>query len=143
MFALAESTIWWVLAGIAVAAELFVGMFYLLMLAIGMAAGALAAHLGLDPVGQLVAAAIVGSGFVVGCYAVRRRMAAGRQSANRDINLDIGEHVVVEHWKPDGTAAVRYRGAQWTAVPAPGTVPATGVHRVRDLDGSHLIVEKI
>ncbi len=26
-------------------------------------------------------------------------------------------------WNPDGTATVRYRGAQWTVVPAPGTTP--------------------
>ena len=32
------STIWWVLAGITVAAELLIGSFYLLMLSLGMAA---------------------------------------------------------------------------------------------------------
>lgn len=142
MFDLADSTIWWVLAGLAVACELFVGMFYLLMLAVGLAAGALAAHLGLDFVGQLLAAAVIGSGTVTLCYLVRRKLALTRQQANRNVNLDIGERVQVESWNADGTASVRYRGAQWTAVPAPGTLQALGTHRVQDLDGNTLVIEK-
>ena len=41
---MAQSTIWWVLAGGFVAVELLSGTFYLLMLALGMAAAALAAQ---------------------------------------------------------------------------------------------------
>ena len=59
-----ESTIWWLLAGTAVAVELMTGTFYLLMLTVGLVAGALAAHLGLAPVGQMVVAAIIGGGAV-------------------------------------------------------------------------------
>ena len=44
--AMADSTVWWLLAGAAVAVELMTGTFYLLMLAIGLAAAALAAHAG-------------------------------------------------------------------------------------------------
>jgi membrane protein implicated in regulation of membrane protease activity len=36
------ATVWWVVAGLAVAAELATGTFYLLMLAVGLAAGAVA-----------------------------------------------------------------------------------------------------
>jgi len=42
------STGWWVLAGLMVLAELLSGTFYLLMMAVGAAAAALAAHAGLD-----------------------------------------------------------------------------------------------
>ena len=52
-----HSTLWWLMAGAAVVAELMTGTFYLLMLAIGLAAGALAAHLGMGMEAQLVAAA--------------------------------------------------------------------------------------
>jgi hypothetical protein len=38
---------------------------------------------------------------------------------------------------------VRYRGAQWTVVPRPGAAPATGEHRVVEVVGSRLIVDKI
>ena len=57
---MSDSTLWWLLAGSTVALELFTGTFYLLMLAVGMAAGALAAHAGLGLVGQLIVAAITG-----------------------------------------------------------------------------------
>ena len=55
-----ESTIWWLLAGGVVAAELLTGTFYLLMLAVGLAAAAIAAHLGLSTALQIVTAAVVG-----------------------------------------------------------------------------------
>ena len=41
------STVWWLITGGLVAAELATGTFYLLMLALGAAAAAVAAHLGL------------------------------------------------------------------------------------------------
>ncbi|MGE0499270.1 MAG: NfeD family protein [Ramlibacter sp.] len=141
---MAESTIWWLLTGAAVAVELLTGTFYLLMLAIGLAAAALAAHLGLTLTVQLLVAAAVGGGAVVAWHLLRNRQAAGpAPGANRDINLDVGESLHVDAWNPDGTASVRYRGANWTVIPVPGTVPGTGAHRVREVVGSRLVVEKI
>jgi membrane protein implicated in regulation of membrane protease activity len=61
-----DSTVWWLLTGTAVAVELATSSFYLLMLAIGLAAGAMAAHVGGAVPTQLVAAAIVGGGAVAG-----------------------------------------------------------------------------
>src|SRR5688500_16392511 len=61
---MAEPTVWWLLAGAAVAVELATGTFYLLMLALGMAAAAIAAHLGASIPLQLVTAAVVGGGAV-------------------------------------------------------------------------------
>ena len=61
---LSASTWWWIITGVAVAAELATGTFVLLMLAIGLAAGAIAAHLGLGVTGQLVTAAVVGAAAV-------------------------------------------------------------------------------
>ncbi|MBG9386978.1 NfeD family protein [Caenimonas aquaedulcis] len=140
---MAESTIWWLLAGTAVAVELLTGTFYLLMLAIGLAAAALAAHAGAGTSVQLVVAAVVGGGAVTAWHLLRPRQPAGPASANRDVNMDVGETVQVDAWNPDGTASVRYRGANWTVVPfAPGTA-ATGAHRVREVVGSRLVVEKI
>ncbi|AEG93041.1 NfeD family protein [Ramlibacter tataouinensis] len=138
------STVWWLLAGAAVAVELVTGTFYLLMLAIGLAAGALAAHAGGALAAQLVAAALVGGGAVAAWHVARGRRPEGpTAAANRDINLDIGETVQVDAWQADGTAAVRYRGATWTALPAGGLPGATGPHRVKEVVGNRLIVEKI
>ena len=141
---MAESTVWWLLAGAAVAVELVTGTFYLLMLAIGLAAGAIAAHAGAAIALQLVIAAVVGGGAVTAWHLLRgRRPADLPASANPDVNLDVGETVVVDTWLPDGTAHVRYRGATWTVAHAPGAVPSAGAHRVREVVGSRLIVEKI
>ena len=55
-----ESTIWWLIAGSLVGVELLTGTFYLLMLAIGASAGAIAAHAQLSFSTQLIAGAVVG-----------------------------------------------------------------------------------
>ena len=143
MESLSPSTVWWLLAGAAVAVELVTGTFYLLMLAIGLAAGALAAHGGASMPTQLVVAALVGGGAVGGWHVARGRRPAGLPpQANPDVNLDVGETVLVEAWQPDGTALVRYRGATWTVTHPPGTSPSTGLHRVREVVGNRLVVEK-
>lgn len=141
---MAESTIWWLLTGAAVVVELTTGTFYLLMLAIGLAAAALAAQFGAGTVAQLLVAAVVGGGAVVSWYFVRgQRAAASSANANPDVNLDIGETVTVESWSPDGTATVKYRGASWTVVHRPGSTPTSGPHRVAEVVGSRLLVDKI
>lgn len=141
---MAESTVWWLLAGGAVALELATGTFYLLMLAVGLVAGALAAHAGLGLPGQLIAAAVVGTGAVGGWHVLRGRRPPGPPAnADPNVNLDVGETVHVTQWLPDGTAQVRYRGAQWTVALPPGAAPSTGAHRVREVVGNRLIVEKL
>lgn len=139
---MADSTLWWLLAGTAVAVELLTGTFYLLMLAIGLAAGALAAHAGASVAAQLVVSALVGGGAVAAWHLVRRRSGAGT-AGNNNIDFDAGESVHVDAWTADHTASVRYRGAVWTAVPAGGAPQGTGLHRVAAVDGSRLVVEKI
>ena len=139
-----ESTIWWLLTGTAVAVELLTGTFYLLMLAIGLAAGALAAHAGAATTVQLVTAALVGGGAVGAWHLKRGRLPRGpAASANRDVNLDVGETLHVDAWNPDGTASVKYRGANWTVVAAEGEPQAAGAYRVREVIGNRLVVEKI
>ena len=137
---MADSTLWWLLAGGAVVAELLTGTFYLLMLALGMAAGALAAHAGVGFTSQLVAVALVGGGAVVAWHFLRRR---GARPANTNMDLDAGEAVHVDAWTADHTATVRYRGTVWTAVPTGGVPTGTGAHRVREVSGNRLVVEKI
>ena len=140
-----ESTIWWILAGVAVAVELVTGTFYLLMIAVGLTAGAMAAYLGLGTVTQLLVAAAVGGGSVLAWTWYRGKVPAPlRASANRDVNIDIGETVQVDSWNADGTATVRFRGANWTAIlddNAPAGV--SGGYRIREMIGNRLVIEKI
>ncbi len=141
---MADSTLWWLAAGILVAAELTTGTFYLLMLAAGLAAGALAAHGGLSATAQVMVAALVGGGAVLAWHLLRPRPQAGQDiRTNPDVNLDIGETVQVSAWLPDGSTQVRYRGAQWQAVPSAGSAPAPGAHRIVEVRGSQLVLEKI
>ena len=141
---MAESTIWWIIAGAIVAAELVTGTFYLLMLAIGMAAAAIAAHLGAGMTVQLLVAAAIGGGAVVGWHFVRgKRPAEPPAGSNRDVNMDVGETVNVAAWNADGTSTVKYRGAQWTVVQRGGSSPQTGPHRVVEVVGNRLVVQKI
>ena len=141
---MADSTVWWTAAGIAVAVELATGTFYLLMLALGFAAGALAAHSGAGAASQFLIAAAIGGGAVTALHLQRRRSPpAAAAQANADVNPDIGEMVEVEAWQPNGTAIVRYRGAAWTVVAPPGSAHAPGTHRVREVVGNKLVVEKI
>lgn len=138
---LSAATLWWVAAGIAVAAELATGTFYLLMIALGLGAGAVAAHAGLSSTWQVVSAALVGAAATALWHWKR---ASHPQSAppelNRDVNLDIGERVQVEAWGSDGTARVNYRGTQWTARLAPGATRVAGEHRVTAVEGNWLVL---
>jgi len=140
---MAESTWWWLLTGALVAVELATGTFYLLMLAIGAAAGALAAHLGLPLTGQLVAAAVVGAAAVMGWHLhSRRRPGDPSVRSLRSVNLDVGEVLHIEQWNADGTATVKYRGASWTVIQRPGNAFVPGAYRVTELVGNRLLVEK-
>ena len=139
-----ESTVWWLATGALVVAELLTGTFYLLMVAVGFAAGALAAHLGLSTPLQIVTAAVVGAGLVVGLHQKKQpRPGDPSPRADRSVNLDVGETVLIEGWNADGTATVKYRGATWIAIHRPGVSPATGMHRVAELVGNRLLVDPL
>ncbi len=69
------STIWWLLTGVVIATELATGTIYLLMISVGLAAGAIAAHLGLDLPVQISCAAVVGMVSIFLGRRIRRRRA--------------------------------------------------------------------
>jgi len=137
-----ESTIWWLVAGAVVVTELVSGTFYLLMVAIGLVAAALAAHLGMPWALQMVTAAVVGGGAVMACYFLKKKRPGDPSSrADRSVNMDVGETIFIDSWNSDGTTSVKYRGAQWTAIHRAGVTPSTGMHRVAELVGNRLLVD--
>lgn len=143
---MADSTLWWLGSGLLVAAELLSGSFYLLMLALGLAAGALAAHLGLGATAQMILAALVGAVAVLGWHLLRRRRLAAQPGvqANPDVNPDIGQIVHIDAWDDDGMARIKYRGARWTASPPDfKNTGLPGHHRIVEVRGSQLLVERI
>lgn len=135
------ATLWWVLAGVLVIAELTTGTFYLLMLALGAAAGAIAAHLAAGATLQIVAAALIGGGATALWHWKRgSQPKAAPANANRDVNLDVGERIYVGAWDTDGSARVQYRGAQWTARYGGADAPAPGEHFIVAVEGNRLIL---
>jgi membrane protein implicated in regulation of membrane protease activity len=133
--------LWWLATGGLVAAELATGTFYLLMVALGCAAGALAAHAGLGSTGQVAAAALLGAAFTAAWHLKRARSPRSAPAeSNRDVMLDIGQTLQVDAWGVDGTARVPYRGTAWTVrFAGPGT-PAPGEHVIVAVQGNQLRV---
>ncbi|MBU6442035.1 MAG: NfeD family protein [Betaproteobacteria bacterium] len=133
---------WWIAAAVLVALELGSGSFYLLMLAVGAAAAALAAHLGLEPALQWSAAALVGLGAVAALYLLRRRQPRRSTQTNRDLNLDIGSVLEVERWDDNGNSRVRWRGTDWQARLGRGRA-LPGRFRIAAVDANTLVLDAL
>ena len=138
---MSQATFWWMAAGAAVAIELATGTFYLLMIALGLTSGALAAYAGLNGAVQIAVAAIIGSGATALWHWSRKRHPHSLPAREtRDVNIDIGEAVQVAEWSADRTARVTYRGTGWTARLQPGCAATPGAHRVIAVEGNWLVV---
>jgi membrane protein implicated in regulation of membrane protease activity len=135
-----DSTVWWLVTGLLVVAELMSGTFYLLMLAIGAVAAAGAAHLGAGLTPQLVSAALVG-GLAVVLW--RQKSLRRKAQSPTELHLDIGKTVQVDTWDAQGTSQVKHRGANWTAICPSASALAPGPHRIHAIEGNRLVLEKI
>ena len=137
---------WMLAAGLLVVMELFTTTLYLLMVAIGLAVGGVAALIGWGVEWQLLVAAVVA---LVATYLLRRSKFGRRTKvqAERDpnVNLDIGQSITVEQWQQDAgaagyTARVKYRGAMWDVELAPTANAGVGLFFIHEIRGSRLIV---
>jgi membrane protein implicated in regulation of membrane protease activity len=137
---MSNAAIWWVLTFLLVALELITGTLYALLVAIGFAVGAIAAHFGAGEPTQIACAAVACVAFVGGWYLrASRRPKAPASNAP----FDVGAQVTVAAWNEDRTAEVRYRGATWQVRPSTSAPTVEGLHRVVDVQGNVLIVEFI
>ena len=137
---MSEWMIWLAAAGVLVICELFAGTFYLLMVALGVAAGGIAAWCGAGMPVQTVTAAVIG----VLATVLLRRTKYGRRvkvdvARDPNVNLDIGQRIVVREWR-DGRARVMYRGAMWDVELVPGGAIGDGEYTIQAMLGSRLIV---
>ena len=131
---------WLVAAGVLVVLELFSGTFYLLMIAIGLGFGALAAIGGMSGAAQTIIAAVVGVAATGLLHRSRfGKPARGNAARDPNVNLDIGQHLRVEQWQ-GGQARVMYRGALWDVELGQGAQPQAGVFKIVEVQGSRLIV---
>jgi membrane protein implicated in regulation of membrane protease activity len=145
--------IWWIAALAMLIAELFTGTFYLLVIAVALAAGGLVAYLDASFAAQFVTAGAVG---FVGAMVLRKTRFGKTHSVDtaRDanVNIDIGNRVVVNGWDGHGRARVAYRGAQWDVqLDASGDAQAAatnaqhqpGEHVIKEVRGTTLVVAPV
>jgi membrane protein implicated in regulation of membrane protease activity len=143
---MSDTTLWWIAAGVIVGLELLTGTFYLLMLALGAAAAAVAAQLGQPLASQMLIAGVVGGVAALGWHLKRQRSKDQAQSegrANPDLHLDLGQTVEVSQWSSDGRTRVHYRGAEWDAQYRGAPPAQAGLHRILAVQGNTLILAKI
>jgi membrane protein implicated in regulation of membrane protease activity len=132
---------WWIATGVLVVAELVTGTFYLLMIALGFAAGALAQLAGASGAVQVALAAIVALAAVILLARSRLGRRTWRRDApiNPDVNLDIGATLTVDAWH-DRCARAQYRGAQWDVELAGGESESAHLYEIAAVRGNCLIV---
>ena len=143
MFNLEASTIWWILTGVLVAAELFTGTFYLLLLALAAGFGGLGANAGFGVVTQISVAAVTGvfSLLVWRTLKLRRLKQNGPEIATD--SLDIGQTVFISEWCVTGPTRVHYRGTEWSCALTAEAHPIAGPHRIAQILNNQLILERI
>jgi len=118
-----SSWIWWmVLAFGLLIAELLTGTFYLLVIAVALAAAGLADLAGASLTLQLVVAAAIG--FSGALWLRRSRFGRLKTEGDRLQNLDGGQMIRVDSWTAGNTARAQYRGAEWDVMLAPGETAA-------------------
>ncbi|HAF45914.1 MAG: NfeD family protein [Sideroxyarcus sp.] len=127
---------WFLLALILVGLEMVTGTFYLLVVAIAMAVGGVAALLGMGMVWQLVLSAVTGIAGTI----MLRRWKSTQSSDTSNASLDIGLPVKVVKWNEDGTARVFYRGAEWNAELESADIPREGTLYIAEVRGSALVL---
>lgn len=136
--------IWLTVAGLLVILELFSGTFYLLMIALGLVAGALAALLNFGNELQMIIAAIVGAIATLALHKSKYGWRPGENAArDPNVNMDIGQSITVAEWQDQGngkfTARAMYRGAMWD-VELQYAAPYAGVFIIQEIQGSRLMV---
>ncbi|WP_334120838.1 NfeD family protein [Limnobacter sp.] len=132
-------SLWLVLAGVLLIAEITTGTFYLLMVSLGAAIGALMAYLGYGLEIQIGAAAV----FAVASSLLLRNRSVKRSKTDKQHDmLDIGNKLEISSWGVGGRTHVQYRGANWAAE-STDTTPVTGLHQIVDVQGNTLKVKSI
>ncbi|HUW26205.1 MAG TPA: NfeD family protein [Gallionella sp.] len=127
---------WFVLAFGLLALEMATGTFYMLMLAIAVAIGGVAALLGTSLPIQITFTALAG---IIGIVILRRMKSIHPIDAASQ-SLDTGQPVQLVTWREDGSARVYYRGAEWDAEPESADMPREGALYIKDIHGSKLVL---
>lgn len=127
---------WFLLSLVLIGLEMATGTFYLLMVAVAMAAGGLAALLGASMTWQLTLSALM----VIAGTILLRRWKSTQTSEESSTNFDIGQPVRVIKWNDNGSARVFYRGAEWDAELEAAGIPQNETLYIAAVRGSALVL---
>lgn len=130
---------WFIAALVLVIVEMNLMSFYLMALALGAAAGGIAAYLELPIQEQCMAAGIVTILAACGSFYLRRKLKHHMDKNNNE--LDRGQRVVVkaDNLREDGTALVNYRGTEWVAYKEKAVL-IPGIYFIARVDGTKLVL---
>lgn len=106
---MASYFIWFIIASLLLAGELFTGTFYLLAIAVGVTAGGIADLLGGSVFSSLLLTALV----AIGIFMILRRY---KHTNTAEEILDKGQIVHILEWTDTQHARVQHRGTQWDAI---------------------------
>lgn len=135
---------WWTIALALFALEMFIGIFFLLVLAAASLIGGIAWLMDASLSAQMVAASIAGvGGLMLRYWHVHRNKNKGIATLGESL-LEINNSVMVDAWNGEGIHAsteVRYRGATWQASPATANTPLyEGAYFIDGVNGSRLLL---
>ena len=130
---------WFIAALVLVIVEMNLMSFYLMALALGAAAGGIAAYLEMPLQEQCIAAGIVTMLAACGSFYLRRKLKHHMDKNNNE--LDRGQRVVVKanNIREDGTALVNYRGTEWVAYKEKAVL-TPGIYFIARVDGTKLVL---
>ena len=76
---------------------------------------------------------------------MRARLPAQVESQrNQNVQIDVGNVVMVDAWQADGTAQVQYRGAPWSArLDAGQGKGQAGAHSIVAMQGNALVLKAV
>lgn len=106
---------WFGAAALFLLLEMATGTFYLLLVALGLAASGIAAYAGIPLVWQIASGLAVS---LVGLMVLQHyRQSKGHVATQSDPDVvqDVGQNVMVDAWNDNGQTSVFYRGANWSA----------------------------
>ena len=134
--------VWWfVLAFVLLVAELLTGTFYLLMIAIALAAAGAISLLGTPLTVQILVAVVVG--FSGALFLRRTRFGRLQNDLAEPLqNMDVGQTVNVHKWSGARTARASYRGAQWDIELAAGEEAQPGEYVIQSIHANRLVVAR-
>ncbi|MBU0620715.1 MAG: hypothetical protein KJ795_02600 [Gammaproteobacteria bacterium] len=132
--------LWWTFAVLLIVTEMFSGTFYLLAVALGLAAAGLAAFMGTAWTVQVLIAAVLCTTSVAWIHRWKKRQAVPQERSN--LANDIGQSVRIVSWTDERRARVSYRGAEWDASLSSEALADSErqTWQIKDIVGTQLII---